>query len=134
MTAKIHYVGKLLQPGLPPQNCELVVERRPVRSSNIIVQDAAYTVDILDNDFTIVKETSTASITHTIQASSVTPYPLGFMVGWYNGGTVDMTIAITTDTMTGTDSATGSRTLGAKQRAVVEKISATGWSYAASDL
>ena len=62
MTAKIHYVGKLLQPGLAPQNCELVVEQRPNYSSRINVQNAAYTVDILDIDYTIVKETSTASI------------------------------------------------------------------------
>ena len=49
-------------------------------------------------------------------------------------GTVDMTIAITTDTLTGTDAATGSRTLGPSHAAVIQKMTATTWKYAASDL
>ena len=105
----------------------------PARSE-INTQNAAYTLVLGDKGKTIYKATSTASITHTIPANSSVAFQLGTLIGWQNDGTVDMTIAITTDTLTGTDAATGSRTLGPSHAAVIQKMTATTWKYAASDL
>jgi hypothetical protein len=102
--------------------------------SEINTQNGAYTLVLGDKGKTIHKATSTASITHTIPANASVAFPLGTLVAFKNSGTVDMTIAITSDTLTGTDGVTGSRTLGAYHEALIQKLTATTWSYAASDL
>ncbi|MBW8034092.1 MAG: hypothetical protein FVQ79_00040 [Planctomycetes bacterium] len=102
--------------------------------SKINTQNAAYTLVLGDRGKTIRKATSTASITHTIPANSVVAFRVGAMIGWHNDGTVDMIIAINTDILTGTDAVTGSRTLGPSDTAVIQKVAATEWKYAASDL
>jgi hypothetical protein len=102
--------------------------------SEINTQNGAYTLVLGDKGKTIHKATSTASITHTIPANASVAFPLGTLVAFKNSGTVDMTIAITSDTLTGTDGSTGSRTLGAYQTAVIQKMTATTWEYVASDL
>ena len=102
--------------------------------SEINTQNAAYTLILGDKGKTIHKATSTASITHTIPANASVAFAIGTLVSFKNSGTVDMTIAITTDTLTGTDGSAGSRTLGAYQTACIRKLTATTWEYVASDL
>jgi hypothetical protein len=102
--------------------------------STINTQNGAYTLVISDSGRTIRKATSTASITHTIPANSSVAFPIGTLIAWQNDGNVNMTIAITTDTLTGTDGITGSRTLGPNDTAVAQKVASTSWKYAASDL
>lgn len=102
--------------------------------SEINVQNGNYTLVLADKGKTIQKATSTVAITHTIPANASVAYALGTMICFRNSGTVDASVAITTDTMTGTDGATGTRTLGANQVAIVQKITATTWEYSASDL
>jgi hypothetical protein len=102
--------------------------------SAINTQNGAYTLVLSDGGKTIRKATSTASITHTIPANASVAFPIGTLIAWQNDGTVDLSIAITTDTLTGTDAATGTRTLGPSDTAVIQKVAATEWKYAASDL
>lgn len=102
--------------------------------SLINTQNAGYTLVLGDAGKTIRKSTSATSITHTIPADGDVAFPAGTMIGWHNDGTVDMTIAITTDTLKGTDGVTGSRTLTPNATAVIHKITSTFWKYAASDL
>jgi hypothetical protein len=62
------------------------------------------------------------------------PYKIGTWVAFDNDGGGDLTIAITTDVLVGTDGVTGSRTLGDNQRAMAQKIDTTRWRYQATDL
>lgn len=102
--------------------------------SEINTQNGNYTTVMTDKGKTIHKATSTVSITHTIDSNANVAYPIGTLMAFKNSGTVNMTVAITSDTLTGTDAATGSRTLGPSHEAVIQKLTATTWSYAASDL
>lgn len=102
--------------------------------SPINTQNGNYTLVMTDAGKTIHKATSTASITHTIPANSSVAYPIGSLIGFKNSGTVNASVAITTDTMTGTDGTTGTQTLGPDHTAVAHKLTATTWSYAASDM
>lgn len=66
--------------------------------------------------------------TFTIAANSTTAFPIGTVITLINGQTNNLTIAITTDTMTlaGTTS-TGSRTLAQNGIATLIKIGTTSW-------
>jgi len=102
--------------------------------SEISTQNSSVTLDISHAGQTIHKATSTAAQTFTIPANASVAYPLGTLIAFKNSGSVDVSIAITTDTMTGTDGSTGTRTLGANQTAVIQKMTSTTWEYVASDL
>ena len=96
---------------------------------------ADYTMVYGDKGKTIRFTGSTAAQTITIPANASVAYPLGTMIGIENDGTVSVTLAITTDTLTWSkDNTTGSRTLGAGASAVIKKVSSTGWKIAGSAL
>jgi len=102
--------------------------------SAINTQNAAYTLVIGDAGKTIRKATSTASITHTIPSNASVAFPIGTLISWQNDGTVNMSIAITTDTLTDTEGNTGTRVLGPNDTAVIQKVAATSWKYAATPI
>jgi hypothetical protein len=102
--------------------------------SELNIQNGNYTLLITDKGKTIAKQSGGAGETHTIPANASVAYKIGTWVAWDNDGGGDLTIAITTDTLVGTDGVTGSRTLGDNERALIQKIAATRWRYSASDL
>ena len=102
--------------------------------SEINTQNGNYTLLIGDKGKTIYKASGGAGETITIPANSSVAFKIGTWVAFDNDGGGDLTIAITTDVLVGTDGATGSRTLGDNHRALIQKITATRWRYQASDL
>lgn len=102
--------------------------------STINEQNGSYTLLISDKGKTIHKASGGAGETYTVPANASVAYATGTLIAFQNDGGGDLTIAITTDTLTGTDGATGSRTLGDNHTAVIQKMTATTWKYAASDL
>ncbi len=102
--------------------------------SEINTQDGDYTFLITDKGKTIYKAAGGAGETYTIPANASVAYKVGTWIAIDNDGGGDLTIAITTDTLEGTDGATGSRTLGDDQKALIQKVTSTKWRYQASDL
>lgn len=102
--------------------------------STINTQNGNYTLVLGDKGKTIHKASGGAGETITIPANASVAYSTGTLVAVQNDGGGDLTIAITTDTLTGTDGVTGSRTLGDNHTAVFQKMTSTTWKYAASDL
>lgn len=102
--------------------------------SELNVQDGNYTLLLSDQGKTIAKRAGGAGETYTIPANASVAYEIGAWVAFDNDGGGDLTIAITTDTLVGTDGVTGSRTLGDNQRAMAQKINTTRWRYQATDL
>jgi len=102
--------------------------------SDINTQNVNYTLVMGDLGKTIYKASGGVGETLTIPANSSVAFPIGAMVGFDNDGGGDLTIAITTDVLVGTDGVTGSRTLGDNEIALIHKITATRWRYHASDL
>ena len=95
---------------------------------------ASYTLVLADAGKTVYKTSGGAGETITIPANASVAFTVGTYVEIVNDGGGDLTIAITTDTLDGTDGATGSRTLGDGHVAVIHKLTSTLWKYAASDL
>jgi hypothetical protein len=103
--------------------------------SNINGQAADYTLVLGDAGKTIRFTGSTAAQTYTIPANGSVAYPIGTMIGVTNDGSVAISLAITTDTMTwGADNTTGTRTLAAGADAVIHKTTATTWKVNGSAL
>lgn len=102
--------------------------------SELNVQDGNYTFLISDKGKTIAKQAGGAGETYTIPANASVAYVIGTWIAVDNDGGGDLTIAITTDVLVGTDGVTGSRTLGDNHRALMQKITATRWRYQATDL
>jgi len=102
--------------------------------STINVQNGNYTLVIGDAGKTIHKVSGGAGETITIPANGAEAIAVGSFVGFQNDGGGILTIAINTDLLTGTDGVTGSRILGDNHVAVIQKMTATTWKYAASDL
>ena len=102
--------------------------------SEVNVQNGNYTLVLADKGKTIQKESGGAGETFTIPANSAVSYKIGTLIRFGNDGGGVLTIAITTDELEGTDGATGSRTLGDNQEAMIRKMKATKWRYVASDL
>lgn len=96
--------------------------------SEMNVQNGNYTLVLGDKGKTISKESGGVGETFTIPANSSVAFPVGTFVGFNNDGGGDLTIAITTDTLTyAVDNTTGNRTLADGGYAVVHKTSTTGW-------
>lgn len=73
--------------------------------------------------------------TFTIPANSSVAYPLGTALTFINMAVADVTIAITTDTLTLSPAGTsGSRTLATNGSATCVKITATEWLISGSGL
>lgn len=78
---------------------------------------------------------ATASKVCTIPANASVAYPIGTLIAITNDGSVTMTVAITTDTLTwGKDNTTGTRTLAAGADCVIMKTTATTWKINGSAL
>lgn len=92
------------------------------------IQNVSYTAVIGDAGKHIYKASGGAGETITIPANSSVAYDIGTVLTIVNQGGGDLTIAITTDTMTlaGTGS-TGSRTLADDGIATVLKVTSTSW-------
>lgn len=108
-------------------------EMDPSRS-DLNTQNGNYTLLITDKGQTIYKASGGAGETITIPSNASVGYQIGTWVAFDNDGGGDLTIAITSDVLVGTDGVTGSRTLGDNHRALIQKIGATRWRYQASDL
>jgi len=103
--------------------------------SEINGQAAHYAILLSDKGKTIRFTGGTTSQVYTIPAESSINFPLGTMIGIENDGSVSMTVAITTDTMTWSkDNTTGTRTLAAGATAVIKKVASTKWKIAGSVL
>lgn len=92
------------------------------------IQNTAYTLTLADAGEMVGKDDATA-YTYTIPANSVTAFPIGTAITFFNGNaTANITIAINTDTLrlAGTTT-TGSRTLAPWGLATAVKIAATVW-------
>jgi len=103
--------------------------------SLIVAKTASYTMILTDAGQTVRFTGATASKVCTIPANSSVAYPIGTMIGITNDGSVTMTLAITTDTLTwGKDNTTGTRTLAAGADCVIHKTTATTWKINGSAL
>lgn len=98
------------------------------RNVPINTQNINYTTVLSDQGKTIYKASGGVGETITIPANSSVAYNTGTVLTFVNVGGGDLTIAITTDTMTqaGTGS-TGSRTLANNGIATAIKLTATTW-------
>jgi hypothetical protein len=103
--------------------------------SEINGKTASYQLIYSDRGKTVRFTGATASKVCTIPANGTTAFPIGTMIGIENDGSVTMTIAITTDTLTWSkDNTTGTRTLAAGASCVIKKVASTSWKIAGSAL
>lgn len=91
-------------------------------------QNGDYTLVLTDAGKTIYKASGGAGETITIPANGSVAFPVGTIVRIVNNGGGDLTIAITTDTLSLAGAGTtGSRTLSDHGVAVIEKVASTEW-------
>lgn len=103
--------------------------------SEINTQDSSYALVLTDKGKTIRKTSATAAQTYTIPANASVAYKIGTIIGIQNDGSVSLSIAITTDTLTNSaDGATGTRTLGSDGEASIQKVAATAWKIVGAQL
>lgn len=92
-----------------------------------------YTMVLTDAGQTIRFTGSLTSKTFTIPANGSVAYPIGTLIGIENDGSVPISLAVTTDTLTWSkDNTTGTRTLAAGASAVIHKTTATTWKVGGS--
>jgi hypothetical protein len=99
-------------------------------------QSAAYTLVLADSGKHIFHPVGDNNArTFTIPANSSVAYPVGTAITFINMAVADVTIAITTDTLTLSDAGTtGSRTLATNGSATCVKITSTEWLISGSGL
>jgi hypothetical protein len=99
-------------------------------------QSAAYTLVLADAGKHIFHPVAdNTARTFTIPANASVAYPVGTVITFINMAVADVTIAITTDTLTLSDAGTtGSRTLGTNGSATCIKITSTEWLISGSGL
>lgn len=102
--------------------------------SEINEQNGDYTFVASDAGRTVRKASGGSGETYTIPANGSVAYRQGTLIAIENDGGGTLTIDIDTDTLEGTDGATGSRTLGNNERALLQKVTATKWRYMATDI
>ena len=87
-----------------------------------------YTLVLADSGKQIYMAAAQAATTYTIPANSSVPFPVGTAVTFVNSSTNNMTISITTDTLTLSPAGTsGSRTLAQYGIATAIKVTSTLW-------
>ena len=87
-----------------------------------------YTLVLADSGKQIYMAAAQAATTYTIPANSSVPFPVGTSVTFVNSSTNNMTISITTDTLTLSPAGTsGSRTLAQYGIATAIKVTSTLW-------
>jgi hypothetical protein len=85
---------------------------------------------VIGDASTSLTDNCSSSCANTIPANASVPFPIGTQLGFHVqcNATAGMTIAITTDTLYWSPSATtGTRTLGVCGTAVAQKETATTW-------
>lgn len=98
-------------------------------------QAGNYTLVLTDAGKTIYKASGGAGETITIPANGSVAFPVGTQIDIVNNGGGDLTIAITTDTLSWVvGGAIGSRTLGDHGWAVIKKVAATEWFISGANL
>jgi hypothetical protein len=99
-------------------------------------QSAAYTLVLADAGKHIFHPVGDNNArTFTIPANSSVPYPIGTAITFINMAVANVTIAITTDTLTlSSAGTTGSRTLATNGSATCIKITSTQWLISGSGL
>lgn len=99
-------------------------------------QSGAYTLVLADSGKHIFHPVADNNArTFTIPANSSVPYPIGTAITFINMAVANVTIAITTDTLTLSPAGTaGSRTLATNGSATCIKITATQWLISGSGL
>jgi hypothetical protein len=99
-------------------------------------QSAAYTLVLADSGKHIFHPVGDNNArTFTIPANSSVAYPIGTAITFINMAVADVTIAITTDTLTLSPAGTtGSRTLATNGSATCIKITSTSWLISGSGL
>ena len=102
--------------------------------ATVNTQDGNYTLVAGDANNIVQKASGGAGETYTIPANASVAYAIGTLIAITNDGGGDLTIAITTDVLEGTDGATGSRTLSDNNSATLEKMTATKWRYSSTDI
>lgn len=128
-------IGGITQANLVDKAAAEVVTGAWSVPSLILAKTASYTMILGDAGKTVRFTGATASKVCTIPANASVAYPIGTMIGVTNDGSVTMTIAITTDTLTwGKDNTTGTRTLAAGADCVIHKTTATTWKINGSAL
>jgi len=91
-------------------------------------QATNYTLVLADSGKQIYMAAAQAATTYTIPANSSVAFPVGTSVTFVNSSTNNMTISITTDTLTLSPAGTtGSRTLGRYGIATAVKVTSTLW-------
>jgi len=90
-------------------------------------QSVDYTGVIGDANGTLLHASGSGTDTFTIPANSSVAYVIGTMITFVNESSGNLTIAITSDTMTDTDGNTGSRTLAENGISTAIKTTATTW-------
>jgi hypothetical protein len=87
-----------------------------------------YTLVLADSGKQIYMAAAQAATTYTIPATSSVAFPVGTSVTFVNSSTNNMTISITTDTLTlSPGGTTGSRTLAQYGIATAIKVTSTLW-------
>lgn len=103
--------------------------------SLINTQDGDYELVLTDASKTIHKASGGAGETITIPANASVAFPLGTLIAIENDGGGTLTVAITSDTLTWSqDNTTGSRTLADGGALVIQKMTATTWKCAGSQV
>ena len=103
--------------------------------SEIVAVTASRNLVLSDKGKTISFSGAVASQIMTIPANSSVAYPIGTFLGFDNSGSVDIQVAITTDTLTwADDGTTGTRTIAAGGYAVAQKVAATAWKIAGKQI
>jgi hypothetical protein len=103
--------------------------------SEIVPVVASYGLTLADKGKTISFSGSTPAQQMTIPANASVAYPIGTFLAFDNSGSVSITVAIASDTLTwADDNTTGARTMAAGGYAVAQKISATNWKIAGKQL
>lgn len=117
----IGFAGNVSTPGLSAS--EVGYNGTPQNAQN-----GDYTLVLTDRGKTIYKASGGAGETITIPANGSVAFPVGTIARIVNNGGGDLTIAITTDTLSLAGAGTtGSRTLGDHGVAVIEKVASTEW-------
>jgi hypothetical protein len=103
--------------------------------SQIIAITDDYTFVLGDKGKTASRTGSTAGVAVTIPAESSVDYRLGTFLAVNNDGSDDITIAITTDTLTwAADNTTGTRTIAPGGYAVMQKVADGKWKIAGKQI
>jgi hypothetical protein len=126
-------ITKLRVPGL---SVDWAVDDVPFRNIPQNSQSAAYTLVAADAGKHIFHPVGDNNArTFTIPANSSVAYPIGTAITFINMAVADVTIAITTDTLTLSPAGTtGSRTLATNGSATCIKITSTSWLISGSGL